>query len=123
VRLADLVTDLVRELAMAPERPAYVEVASPQFARGGDRPYFGSIPDFGKPGGGYAISGVAKDSPAALGGLAGGDVIVRVGESAITNLEDFDSALRKHKGGDTVPVVVLRDGNELGLEVTLGPPR
>ena len=123
VRLADLVTDLVRELAMAPERPAYVEVASPQFARGGDRPYFGSIPDFGKPGGGYAISGVAKDSPAALGGLAGGDVIVRVGESAITNLEDFDSALRKHKGGDTVPVVVLRDGKELGLEVTLGPPR
>ena len=123
VRLADLVTDLVRELAMAPERPAYVEVASPQFARGGDRPYFGSIPDFGKPGGGYAISGVAKDSPAARGGLAGGDLIVRVGESAITNLEDFDSALRKHKGGDTVPVVVLRDGREVSLEVTLGPPR
>jgi hypothetical protein len=123
VRLADLVTELVRGLATAPERPAYVEVASPQFARGGDRPYFGSIPDFGKPGGGYAISGVAKDSPAARGGLAGGDLIVRVGESAITNLEDFDSALRKHKGGDTVPVVVLRGGQEVSLEVTLGPPR
>jgi hypothetical protein len=123
VRLADLVTELVRGLATAPERPAYVEVASPQFARGGDRPYFGSIPDFGKPGGGYAISGVAKDSPAARGGLAGGDLIVRVGESAITNLEDFDSALRKHKGGDTVPVVVLRGGQEVKLEVTLGPPR
>ena len=50
-------------------------------------------------------------------------MIVRVGQSAITNHEDFDSALRKHKGGDTVPVVVLRDGKELGLEVTLGPPR
>jgi hypothetical protein len=123
LRLADLVTDLVRELATAPQRPAYVEVASPQFARGGDRPYFGSIPDFGKPGGGYAISGVAKDSPAARGGLAAGDTIVRVGESAITNLEDFDSALRKHKGGDTVPVVVLRDGKEVSLEVTLAPPR
>jgi hypothetical protein len=123
VRLADLVTDLIRELAAAPERPAYIEVASPQFARGGDRPYFGSIPDFGKPGGGYAISGVSKDSPAARGGLAAGDMIVRVGESAITNLEDFDSALRKHKGGDTVPVVVQRDGQEVSLEVTLGPPR
>lgn len=122
-RLADLVTDVVRELATAPERPAYIEVASPQFARGGDRPYFGSIPDFGKPGGGYAISGVAKDSPAARGGLAAGDLIVRVGESAITNLEDFDSALRKHKGGETVPVVVRRDGQEVRLEVTLGQPR
>jgi hypothetical protein len=122
-RLADLVTALVRELASSPERPAYIEVASPQFARGGDRPYFGSIPDFGKPGGGYAISGVSKDSPAARGGLAGGDLIVRVGESAITNLEDFDSALRKHKGGDTVPVVVVRDGAEVTLQVTLDPPR
>jgi len=121
--LADLVTALVRELATATDRPAYVEVASPQFARGGDRPYFGSIPDFGKPGGGYAISGVSKDSPAARGGLAGGDLIVRVGESAITNLEDFDSALRKHKGGDTVPVVVVRDGVEVTLQVTLDPPR
>jgi membrane-associated protease RseP (regulator of RpoE activity) len=123
LKLADLVTAVVRELATAPERPAYIEVASPQFARGGDRPYFGSIPDFGKPGGGYAISGVSKDSPAARGGLAGGDLIVRVGESAITNLEDFDSALRKHKGGDTVPVVVVRDGAEVTLQVTLDPPR
>ncbi len=122
-RLADLVTDLVRELASTPERPAHIEVASPQFARGGDRPYFGSIPDFGKPGDGYAISGVSKESPAARGGLQGGDRIVRLGESAITNLEDFDSALRKHKGGDTVPVVVIRDGQEVRLEVTLDPPR
>ncbi len=123
VRLAGLVTDMVQEIAEAPERPAYVEVASPQFARGGDRPYFGSIPDFGKPGRGYAISGVAKDSPAARGGLLGGDRIVRVGTSAITNLEDFDSALRKYKGGDAVAVVVVRDGAEVTLEVTLAPPR
>ncbi|MFM8578637.1 MAG: M28 family peptidase [Planctomycetaceae bacterium] len=122
-RITGLVTELVGDLADLPERPGYIEVASKQFARGGDRPYFGSVPDFGKPGGGYAISGVAKDSPAARGGLQGGDVIVRIGESAVTNLEDFDSALRKHKAGDTVPVVVRRDGAEKTLEVTLDPPR
>jgi len=122
-RLADLVTDIVRELASAPERPAYVEVASKMFARGGDRPYFGSIPDFGKPGGGYALAGVSRESPAARAGLRGGDVIVRLGTSAVTNLEDFDSALRKHKGGDTVPVVVRRDGAEVRLDVVLDPPR
>jgi len=124
VRISRLVADIVRELATAPERPAYIEVASKQFARGGgDRPYFGSIPDFGKPGKGYAITGATKDSPAAQGGLKGGDVIVRLGESAVTGLEDFDSALRKHKGGDTVPVVVLRDGAEVTLQVTLGAPK
>lgn len=124
VRIAGLVADIVRELATAPERPTYIEVASKQFARGGgDRPYFGSIPDFGKPGKGYAITGATKDSPAAKGGLKGGDVIVRLGGSAVTGLEDFDSALRKHKGGDTVPVVVMRDGAEVTLQVTLDPPK
>ena len=122
-KLTALVTAIVRDLATRPDRPAYVEVAAPAFARGGDRPYFGSIPDFGNPGNGYSISGVAKDSPAAKGGLRGGDRIVRVGSSAIANLEDFDSALRKHKGGDTVPVVVARDGAEVTLDVTLGPPK
>jgi hypothetical protein len=122
-KIAGLVTDVVRDLASRPDRPAYVEVAAPAFARGGDRPYFGSIPDFGNPGNGYSISGVAKDSPAAKGGLRGGDRIVRVGTSAIANLEDFDSSLRKHKGGDTVPVVVVRDGAEVTLDVTLGPPK
>jgi hypothetical protein len=124
VRITRLVADLVRDLATAPERPSYIEVASKQFARGGgDRPYFGSIPDFGKPGKGYAITGATKDSPAAKAGLKGGDVLVRLGESAVTGLEDFDSALRKHKGGETVPVVVVRDGAEVTLQVTLDPPK
>ena len=124
VRITRLVADIVRDLATAPERPAYIEVASKQFAGGGgDRPYFGSIPDFGKPGKGYAITGATKDSPAAKGGLKGGDVIVRLGESAVTGLEDFDSALRKHKGGETVPVVVVRDGAEITLQITLDPPK
>ena len=124
VRLANLVAGVVRECATSPKRPEYIEVASKMFARGGgDRPYFGSIPDFSNPGKGYAISGVTKDSPSARGGLQAGDLIVRLGESAVTGLEDFDSALRKHKGGDTVPVVVQRSGAEVTLQVTLDPPK
>ncbi len=122
-RIAGLVADAVGELASVSPRPDYIEVASKQFARGGDRPYFGSIPDFGKPGGGYAITGVTKGSPAAEGGLQGGDVIVRLGDSAITGLEDFDSALRKYKAGETIPVVVKRNEAEVTLNVTLGKPK
>ncbi|MBL6713552.1 MAG: M28 family peptidase [Pirellulales bacterium] len=123
-RIAAFVTDVVGELAATEEPPVYVQVASTQFAGGGgDRPYFGSIPDFGTNDEGYAISGVSKDSPAARGGLKGGDLIIRLGESAVKGLEDFDNALRKHRGGDTVPVVVRRDGQEVSLKVILDPPR
>lgn len=123
-RISRLIAAIVRDLATMPAPPEYVEVASKQFqGGGGDRPYFGSIPDFAKPGGGYAITGVSKGSPAATGGLQGGDVIVRLGDSSISGLEDFDSALRKHKAGEAVPVVVRRDGQERTLSVTLGDPR
>ena len=123
-RIARMVAEGVKELARGP-RPEYVEVAGGQVRqrREGDRPYFGSIPDFGKPGQGYAIAGVAKDSPAAKGGLEGGDVVIRIGDSAVTGLDDFDSALRKHKAGESVPVVVRRGDREVTLEVTLGAPR
>ena len=69
------------------------------------------------------MTGVTKDSPAEKAGLKGGDIIIRLGESKIGNLEDFDSALRKFKAGDKAPVVVKRGNEELKLEVVLEPPR
>jgi len=124
-RVGQLLADVAVALAEAENRPTYVSMGgkSTGTARGGDRPYFGSIPDFGQDAPGYAMSGVAKDSPAAKGGLKGGDVIVKFGSSRIGNLDDFDSALRKYEGGDTVEVVVKRGDKEVTLKVTLDPPR
>ncbi|MGK3946309.1 PDZ domain-containing protein, partial [Streptomyces caeruleatus] len=69
-------------------------------------------------------SGVSKDSPAEKGGLKGGDVIIKFGDSKIGGLEDFDSALRKYKQGDKVKVVVQRGKEEVPLDVTLlAPPK
>jgi S1-C subfamily serine protease len=92
--------------------------------KGCDRPYFGSIPDFGvESPGGYAISGVTKGGPAEVGGLKAGDIIIKFGDTKIAGLDDFDGALRQHRAGDKVPVRVKRDGKEVPLEVTLEPPR
>ena len=57
--------------------------------------------------------------------LVDSSVVIRINghDVRVTGLDDFDSALRKHKGGETVPVVVIRDGKEVTLEVVLGPPR
>lgn len=123
-RVGQLVADVAVFLAEEPQRPKYQETASSQRqGGGGDRPYFGSIPDFAQEQPGYALTGVAKDSPAEKGGLKGGDIIIKLGESRIGNLEDFDSALRKYKAGDKVPVVVKRDGKDVTLPITLGEPR
>jgi hypothetical protein len=124
-RVAEMVTDAVVALAEPAERPHYLAAkAKPRGgSSGGDRPYFGSIPDFASDEPGYHLGGVSSDSPADKGGLKKGDAIVKLGDYKIGNLEDFDGALRKFKSGDKVPVVVKRDGKEVTLQVVLDPPR
>ncbi len=62
-RVADYVSDIAAAIAEMPERPHFFESPAREehmMQQGGDRPYFGSIPDFGvESPGGYAISGVS----------------------------------------------------------------
>ncbi len=126
-RVADVVIEIAQSLAEAPEHVRTIskqrgEPRRSAAAATGDATS-GSIPDFSQDQPGYALSGATKDSPADRAGLRSGDIIIQLADSKIGNLEDFDSALRKHKAGEKVPVVVKRGAEQLRLEVTLDPPR
>ncbi len=123
-RVVALVCDTATAIVDTEKRPTYQQVkGSAQISRSGDRPYFGSIPDFAEGTEGYALMGVTKGSPADRAGLKAGDVIVKVGESKVTGLDDFDLALRKYKVGDQVPVTVKRGQEMVTVTVTLAPAR
>ena len=122
--VARFVADMVRAIDGLKKRPAYVEVKAPEpppgrQARGGDRPWFGSVPDFSYQGEGYRFQSVMPDSPAAKAGLMAGDILVEFGGKQIKNIYDYTAALGTFQPGDTVDVVVLRDGNRLPAKVTL----
>ena len=94
-RITAFLEAIVDDTLANPERPQYIEIAErATLTRSGNRPYFGSIPDFGADTEGYALQGVAPGSPADLGGLRGGDVIVQLGEDQIGSLDDFDLAVQ-----------------------------
>lgn len=115
---------VVRETLFEEERPDYVEIKQrANIGRSGSRPYFGSIPDFASEGKGYAITGVSPESPADKGGLKGGDRIIKIGKISVNGLDDFDLALRRFSAGDEVDVIVLREGKEVKLKVTLAHPK
>ena len=118
VKLLGEIDEIALTLADASDRPTFVRAqptghggeTSGSSTAGGYGPYFGSIPDFGGPPKGVRFSDVREGSPAAKAGFKAGDVMVEFDGKDIANLYDFTYALRQHKPGDTVMVIVLRDG-------------
>jgi S1-C subfamily serine protease len=52
--------------------------------------------------------------------LQAGDVIVRIGEQAVRDLQGMTDVLRSHRPGDEVVVGFLRDGRQATVRVVLG---
>ena len=124
-RITTLTTEIIAAIAQANERPNFKKSEKKRNVEntGGDRPYFGSIPDYSDSTDGLPLTGVAKNGPAETAGIKPKDVVIGLGKYKIGGIEDFDSALRKFDAGDKVPVKILRGGKELTLTITLGSPR
>jgi 2-alkenal reductase len=69
---------------------------------------------------GNPTTGVEPGTPAAAAGIKDGDIIVSVNGKAIDEGHPLDATLSQFSPGDKVSVEVLRDGQHLTLEVTLG---
>ncbi len=81
--------------------------------------YLGTIPDMTGGGGGVRLTGVRAGSPAEDAGLRADDVITRIGDMDVPDLQAMSDALRACKPGDVVRIVVLRGGQPLTLTATL----
>lgn len=67
---------------------------------------------------GALVRGVADDSPAARAGLATGDLITGLGDTAIAGPPDLEAALADPDLATTVTLHVVRGSDELDLVVT-----
>lgn len=125
VRIADYTERVVRALADRPSRLTFQRVQAAGTNRPSARPgggaYLGSVPDMGAADvKGMKLSGVRPGSPAEKGGLKAGDIIIRFGGRAISNIYDYTDALASHRPGDVVEVIVQREGGQVTLQITLG---
>jgi putative serine protease PepD len=68
---------------------------------------------------GATVANVDPAGPAAKAGIAAGDVIVAVGGQRIDDPVSLVAAVRSHAPGETVPVVVERNGASRRVAVTL----
>ena len=123
-RVVDLALRVARAVADRPARLTFVRIAPPArtaVSEEGKQTYLGTIPDMGASDiKGLRLTGVRAGSPADLGGLKTGDVIVELGGVAVKDLYSYSDALYSHKPGDVVKIVVLRGSERLELSVILG---
>lgn len=68
----------------------------------------GIMPDYAYEGEGVRVDGVTDGKPAAVAGLQRGDVIVKLGDVQVTDMNTYMKALANHKKGDTTEVTVVR---------------
>ena len=90
---------------------------------GGYGPYLGTIPDMVPVDSGLRLTGVREGSPAAIAGIRGGDVVVEFGGNQVGDIYTYTYALQEHEPGDSVEIVVLRDGERLTFTAVLGDRR
>ncbi|WP_421988870.1 Do family serine endopeptidase [Roseococcus sp.] len=68
---------------------------------------------------GALVGDIQAESPAARGGLRPGDVVTKVGDTAVTNPRDLARLIGDSRPGSTVQLTVQRDGQSRDLSVTL----
>ncbi len=68
---------------------------------------------------GIYVKSVSEFSPAEKAGLKNGDVIIKADGKSISTMDELNELKNSHKIGDTMTLVVNRDGKEKDLTVTL----
>lgn len=69
---------------------------------------------------GAYVTRVAAGSPAGKAGLQEGDIITRVGDVSIDETHSYLNTLYTYKPGDQITLSIIRNGQTVKLQVTLG---
>jgi len=121
---ARLFHDIAMAAAQRPERFAFAEenrAGRGSASRSRSRVTFGIRPDMRESGDeiGVGVVSVTADTGAEAAGIQEGDRLVRWDGQKIQDLGAWMEMLAEHDPGDVVKVGVVRDGEEITLDVTL----
>ena len=127
-RVADFSLGLVTALANRTKPLTFLELpaptvsqtAAPTSGTPGYGAYLGTVPDMTGAPGGVRLVGVRAGSPAEKAGLRGDDIITRIGGTETPDLQAMTDALRSHKPGEVVEIMVRRGTTVTTLQATLG---
>ncbi len=119
VRVAQLMANIVKKLAVLDESPDYQEIENPNRSPGRFEVTLGIIPAYDRSDvKGLFLNGVKPNGPADKAGLKAGDIIVELDGLTIENIYDYTEALSGLKPDEAVSVKVQRGTAVLEFSVT-----
>jgi hypothetical protein len=108
----DVVTDLDNNGKLPFRKTKNESEDVPRFKVG-----LGVIPDYLFDGKGMRIDGISEDKPAQKAGLQKGDIVVKLGDSAVVDMMSYMRALASFETGQKTKVVVERNGELVEAEI------
>lgn len=117
-KVLEYVIKIIEETEKLPKLK-YLKTRNPQSGSHKYKVTMGVMPDYTFEGKGMRIDGVTDGKPASKAGILKGDIVIQFGDTKVESTMDYMKALSKFKSGDTAEIVILRNGNEIKLKVTL----
>ncbi|MDG2055464.1 MAG: M28 family peptidase [Phycisphaerales bacterium] len=123
MQVVNFAEPLILELALMPEKLTMDEDAEEDSAppsRTGAKVRLGIMPGYGDENGkGVRVEAVSKGTSADKGGVKKGDILVKWNDTDLEGPRVLAEVLRQHSPGDTVTLVIRRDGTLETLELKL----
>jgi len=108
----DIVTELDDDGKLAFRKTKNESEDVPRFKVG-----LGVVPDYLFDGKGMRIDGISEDKPAQKAGLQKGDIVIKLGDSAIVDMMSYMRALSAFETGDKTKIIVERNGEQIEAEI------
>ncbi len=115
-RILEFIVDLVYYLDMRPKL-GFLKTRQEESRKMSFKVTMGIMPDYVYEGNGLRLDGVSENKPAAKAGLQQGDVIIRIGDKEIQNIQDYMKELNSFNVGEEVDVMILRKNQRMSMKV------
>ncbi|MDI1354912.1 MAG: M20/M25/M40 family metallo-hydrolase [bacterium] len=96
----------------------FAKTRNPDMGKASFKVTMGVMPDYTYEGQGMRIDGVSDNKPAFKAGLQKGDVVKKLGDFEVTDVQSYMKALSNFKKGDSTKVEILRDKEIKEFKIT-----
>ena len=115
--IVQYIYNVVRELESKPKMD-FLKTRDESQTRVSFNVTMGVMPDYLYDGKGLKLDGVKDNKPAFNAGLKKGDIVIKLGDHDISDIQSYMKCLTVFKAGQSVEVIYLRDGKESRGTVT-----